>query len=205
MQNIKWLFFDLGSTLIDESGCEEYRIQELLKQNNAPSREVLEQRMIEYASKNRLPYKDTAKEFGLETTKWRHDLEKIYDCVPYVLEKLRTKYKLGIIANQGLGTEDRLIGYGIRQYFDLIISSAEEGVSKPDPKIFDISLKKAECSPVEACMIGDRLDNDIAPAAKKGMSTIWVRQGSFKYGDVGLIENKPDFIVERIEDILLYI
>ena len=33
---IKWIFFDLGSTLIDESECAEYRTQELLKQPNAP-------------------------------------------------------------------------------------------------------------------------------------------------------------------------
>lgn len=205
MQNIKWLFFDLGSTLIDESECEEYRIRELLKQSNAPSREVLERQMKEYASQNLLPYKDAAKEFGLETTKWRHDLEKIYECVPYVLEKLCPKYNLGIIANQGLGAEDRLAGYGIRQYFDVIVSSAETGVSKPDLKIFDIALKKAECSPEEACMIGDRLDNDIVPAAKMGMYTIWVRQGSFKYGNVDLAENKPDIIVEQIVDILSYL
>lgn len=66
---IKWIFFDLGSTLIDESECEEYRTQELLKQPNAPKRETLEHRMIELASQNRLPYKDAAKEFGLETIK----------------------------------------------------------------------------------------------------------------------------------------
>lgn len=205
MQNIKWLFFDLGSTLIDESECEEYRIRELLKQSNAPSREVLERQMKEYASQNLLPYKDAAKEFGLETTKWRHDLEKIYECVPYVLEKLCPKYNLGIIANQGLGAEDRLAGYGIRQYFDVIVSSAETGASKPDLKIFDIALKKAECSPEEAYMIGDRLDNDIVPAAKMGMYTIWVRQGSFKYGNVDLAENRPDIIVEQIVDILSYL
>lgn len=198
-------FFDLGSTLIDESECEEYRIRELLKQSNAPSREVLERQMKEYASQNLLPYKDAAKEFGLETTKWRHDLEKIYECVPYVLEKLCPKYNLGIIANQGLGAEDRLAGYGIRQYFDVIVSSAETGVSKPDLKIFDIALKKAECSPEEACMICDRLDNDIVPAAKMGMYTIWVRQGSLKYGNVDLAENRPDIIVEQIVDILSYL
>ena len=33
-QQIKWLFFDLGSTLIDESDCAEYRTQELLKIRN---------------------------------------------------------------------------------------------------------------------------------------------------------------------------
>ena len=69
-QEIKWLFFDLGSTLIDESDCAEYRTQELLKQPNAPTRDVLEKRMIELSMQNRLPYKDAAKEFGLETLKW---------------------------------------------------------------------------------------------------------------------------------------
>lgn len=205
LKNIKWLFFDLGSTLIDESECAEYRIRELLKQSNAPSREVLERRMREYALQNRLPYKDTAREFGLETIKWPHHLEKIYECVPEILEKLQKKYKLGIIANQGLGTEKRLIEYGIRHYFDLIISSAEEGVSKPDLKIFELSLKKAGCPPEESCMIGDRLDNDIDPASMAGMSTIWVKQGSFAYGDIGLINHKPDIVVEHIEDILLYL
>lgn len=47
---IKWIFFDLGSTLIDERECTEYRTQELLKQPNAPKREMLECRMIELAS-----------------------------------------------------------------------------------------------------------------------------------------------------------
>lgn len=205
MNAIKWLFFDLGSTLIDESDCKEYRIRELLKQKNAPSREVLEKHMRQYAAQNRLPYKDTAAEFGLETTKWRHDLEHIYECVPHVLGELHGDYKLGIIANQSPGTDKRLIGYGIRHYFDVIVSSAEEGVAKPDPKIFELALKRAGCVSEEACMIGDRLDNDIVPAAKMGMLTIWVKQGSFKYGNIDLIENKPDHIVDRIEDILFYL
>ncbi|SCW68906.1 putative hydrolase of the HAD superfamily [Eubacterium ruminantium] len=64
---IKYIFFDLGSTLIDESECIEYRIQNLLKQPNAPDRESLERKMIELASQNKLPYKDAAKEYGLET------------------------------------------------------------------------------------------------------------------------------------------
>ena len=97
---IKWLFFDLGSTLIDESECIEYRIQQLLRQPDAPAREMLEHRMLQLAAQNRLPYKDAAKEFGLETIKWPKHLEKIYEGVPELLEKLVDKYHLGIIANQ---------------------------------------------------------------------------------------------------------
>ena len=51
-------------------------------------------------------------------------------------------------------------------------------------------------------MIGDRLDNDIEPAAELGINTIWVRQGSFAYGNVELVKHKPDYIVDNIADIL---
>lgn len=202
---IKWIFFDLGSTLIDESECIEYRTQELLKQPNAPKREMLEHRMIELASQNRLPYKDAAKEFGLETIKWPKHLEKVYQGVPKLLEKLRNKYRLGIIANQSMGTEQRLMKYSIRQYFDIIISSAEAGVSKPDLEIFKMALDKAGCIPAETYMVGDRLDNDIEPASKIGMHTIWVKQGSFAYGNLNLIQYKPEYVVNNIIEILEYL
>ena len=119
---IKYIFFDLGSTLIDESECIEYRIQNLLKQPNAPDRESLERKMIELASQNKLPYKDAAKEYGLETIRWPKHLEKLYEGVTELLNKLKTRYKLGIIANQSLGTEQRLKEYGIHYFFDVIIA-----------------------------------------------------------------------------------
>ena len=204
-KKIKWIFFDLGSTLIDESDCVEYRIQELLKQPNAPSRETLERRMIELAFQNRLPYKDAAAEFGLETVKWPKHLEKMYEGVQELLEKLIARYRLGIIANQSMGTEQRLVNYGIRQYFDIILSSAEAGMSKPDLKIFETALDRAECIPKNAYMIGDRLDNDIEPAAQLGMHTIWVKQASFAYGNLNLIRHKPDQIVDSVTDVLKYL
>ncbi len=202
---IKWIFFDLGSTLIDESKCTEYRTQELLKQPNAPNREVLECRMIELASQNRLPYKDAAKEFGLETIRWPKHLEKVYKDVPGLLRILREKYRLGIIANQSMGAEQRLVKYDIRQYFDIIISSAEAGVSKPDLKIFRLALNESGCVPTEAYMIGDRLDNDIEPASKIGMHTIWVKQGLFAHGNLNLIQHQPEHIVNNIAEILEYL
>lgn len=202
---IQWLFFDLGSTLIDESECAEYRIQELLRQPNAPNRETLEHRMLELAAQNRLPYKDAAKEFGLETIKWPKHLEKMYEGVPELLEKLVDKYHLGIIANQSMGTEQRLVKYGIRQYFDVIMSSAEVGMSKPDLEIFRTALDKAKCLPADAYMIGDRLDNDIEPAARIGMHTMWVKQGSFAYGNLDLIQHQPEHIVDSIMDILEFL
>ena len=86
-------------------------------------------------------------------------------------------HKLGIIANQKKGLETRVSEFGILKYFDLVIASEEDLVSKPDKEIFNIALSKINSKPQECIMIGDRLDNDIIPASKLGMKTIWIRQG----------------------------
>lgn len=90
---------------------------------------------------------------------------------------LEVARQLGVIANQSLGTSERLENLGVRKYLDLIIASAEEGVSKPDRHIFEIALERSSCKPENAVMIGDRIDNDIVPAKQLGMKTIWVKQG----------------------------
>lgn len=199
---IKWLFFDLGSTLIDETECKEYRISETLKQENAPSKALFLKRMEENAIHNRLPYKDTVIDYGLEIVKWPKHLERLYPQVPQILNIFCEKYKLGIIANQSLGTEERLVRYGIRDYFDIVLASAEEGIAKPDVRIFEKALQQANCLPQEACMIGDRLDNDVIPAAKLGMYTIWVKQGDFAKQDLEKTEYKPDLILKSIVELL---
>ena len=164
---LRWIFFDLGSTLIDETDCEAFRTEALLTQPNAPDRATLLRRMAELAAENRLPYKDAAREFGLETMKWPGHLEKLYPAAPSLLEKLQGKFHLGIIANQNIGTEARMEAFGIRKYFDLVISSAEEGVAKPDPRIFEIALDGA--SPADALMIGDSIASDILGADRKSV------------------------------------
>lgn len=142
----KWLFFDLGSILLDESDCIEYRISDMLRQDTSLDRSVIEQKMKECAFQGKMPYKDTVKELGLELTKWPKHLEKLYQGVPEVLERLSKHYGLGIIANQSLGTEERLVKFGIRDCFDVVLASAEEGVAKPDLEIYRRALERAECS-----------------------------------------------------------
>lgn len=50
-------------------------------------------------------------------------------------------------------------------------------------------------------MIGDRLDNDIAPAKKLGFKTIWVRQGLSAYTSPTSPWEQADTVVDRIEQI----
>lgn len=202
---IKWLFFDLGSTLIDETECEEYRFNDLLKQSNFLTKEILTEKYKEYISKNQSPYKAIINQFNLEKKEWPIQLEKLYPDVPFILEQLQGKYHLGVIANQSLGTERRLEEYGIKKYFDVIISSSEVGINKPSLEIFKLALSSAGCLPEETYMVGDRLDNDIDPAAKLNMHTIWVKQGLFADSNSSLIENKPDIVLNSISEILNYL
>ncbi|RKJ18050.1 HAD family hydrolase [bacterium D16-50] len=74
--------------------------------------------------------------------------------------------KAGIIANQSLGSEERLKKFGIWKYIDILVASAEEGIAKPDKRIFETALTRAGCKPEEAAMVGDRLDNDIIHIVK---------------------------------------
>ena len=111
-------------------------------------------------------------------------------------------YKIGIIANQSRGSEERLKSYGLLKYIDLVFSSEEEGVSKPDLRLFKLALSKVKIVSNEAIMIGDRLDNDIYPAKKVGMKTIWVKQGLGAVQKPKSEEYKADYEVDKLSDIL---
>ncbi len=199
---IKWLFFDLGSTIIDESECDRYRFERLLLEPGAPMRGELEGYMRELSENNLHPYREAATRFHLAKTKWPQYLEKLYPDAKEVLEKLHQSYRMGIIANQSPGTEQRMIDFGIRQYFDVIISSAEQHMEKPDPEIFMTALRAACCRTEDAVMIGDRLDNDILPAARLGMKTIWVRQGMCRFGNPDVLGVQPDRTVQNLRELL---
>ena len=99
------------------------------------------------------------------------------------------------------GTEDRLEAFGIRKFIDVVVASAEEGTQKPDRKIFDIAFERAGCTPEEAVMIGDRIDNDIVPAKKLGMKTIWIKQGFGRFWQLSE-EEIPDCEVSCLTDLL---
>ena len=198
---IKWLFFDIGSTLVDETKCEEYRIDESIK-NSGVSKEIFKKEMIELCKVNLDGYKLTLDKYHLPKTPWPSFLEDDIKGVKDVLKYVSKKYKLGIIANQPLGTVERLKKRDLCRFFDVIISSEEEGVSKPDPKIFELALKRANAKASESFMIGDRIDNDMIPAINLGFNTIWIRRSYGGMGNAEILSKKPDYIVDDIKEII---
>ena len=134
--------------------------------------------------------------------KWESQYEMLFDDTELCLRVLSSKYKIGIIANQDYGTENRLINFGIRQYIDVIIASAEEGVAKPDKRIFELALNRTNCKAEHAVMIGDRIDNDIIPAKEMGMKTVWIKQGMGKYWKISNDYENADFVIDNLSELL---
>ena len=198
---MKWIFFDLGATLVDESDVYKSRCEFATRQLNIEPAEFMNM-IYEQAKISPTPIRTAAKAYGVTLPEWDNSLEKLYKSAPDVLSALHGKYKLGIIANQSLGTQERIDNWGIGKYFDVVMASAEAGCAKPDLKIFTAALNKAGCAPADAVMIGDRLDNDIIPAKKLGMKTVWVRQGYAIYQTINDDSNRPDHIVDCIDELI---
>ena len=199
---IKWIFFDIGSTLVDETEAYDHRVREMIAGTSVTFKEFDDVR-IALARQGLDGNSAAIKHFGLTKTPWHSEDEVPYSDAQSTLAALVDKgYKLGIIANQKLGTEERLESWGLRQYLEVIAASAEIGYAKPDKEIFERAFELAKCSVAESIMVGDRLDNDIIPAKSLGMKTVWIKNGLAKYQSVQLGENIADYQIHSLSEIL---
>lgn len=95
-----------------------------------------------------------------------------------LLERLHARgLLLGLAANQPLTAIEKLDAAGIGRYFHHREVSAMHGYRKPDPRIFLRACDDLGVTPHETIMVGDRIDNDIAPAKLLGMRAILLRTG----------------------------
>lgn len=57
----------------------------------------------------------------------------------------------------------RIRKFGLREIFDLFVSSCFVGLRKPDPAIYQLALSLTQRAPDECCFIDDRPENLAAP------------------------------------------
>ena len=139
MTDIKWLFFDIGSTLVDESIAYRKRIERTIADTDI-SYDEFYRKMVGISKQKENAYNSAVAGYGLNRAAWNSDDEVVYPDAEECLKELSKRYKIGIIANQNPGSRERLEKMGLLEYIDLVIASAEEGVAKPDLRIF-----KAAC------------------------------------------------------------
>ena len=206
MNDIEWIFFDMGYTLVNEEGAHERRITTAMRQLEdmgiSVTRGQFWETAYEYGDRGKAPFPSAARHFGLRhMPDYTTDGEVPYPDARTTLWRLRSRFRLGIIANQPLGSAHRLTVYGLADCFDALFPSAEMGTEKPDPELYRIALRNVGCLPGHAVMVGDRPDNDIAPAHEAGMHTIRILRGFYR----GMADTvKPDLTVSGLAEIAGY-
>ncbi|MCA1706927.1 MAG: HAD family hydrolase, partial [Actinobacteria bacterium] len=64
---------------------------------------------------------------------------------------------------------------------DILATSDDWGVTKPDVAFFTKLIAVSGHQPQEIAYVGDRVDNDLRPAAVAGLRTVFVKRGPWGY------------------------
>ncbi|XP_005075195.2 haloacid dehalogenase-like hydrolase domain-containing protein 3 isoform X2 [Mesocricetus auratus] len=82
--------------------------------------------------------------------------------------------RLAVISNFDRRLEDILVGLGLREHFDFVLTSEAAGCPKPDPRIFHKALQLACVEPAVAAHVGDSYLCDYQGAQAVGMHSFLV-------------------------------
>ncbi|WP_330335900.1 HAD family hydrolase [Streptomyces sp. NBC_00557] len=106
--------------------------------------------------------------------------EDLYPDARACLQELRSLgVWVGIAGNQPARAGQDL--QSLRLPVDLVATSAEWGVSKPDPEFFERLVTAAPFPAEEILYVGDRVERDVTPAKKVGMRAALLRRGPWAY------------------------
>jgi len=123
------------------------------------------------------------------------------------LQRLKAMgYRMGLISNASNSPDlNRLIdNHDLRDYFEIIVISADEGIRKPDPQIFLNTLSRMGVKPEDAIMIGDTLPADILGARNVGMRSVWItrRADRQENNEVEAGTIQPDYEIEDLSSLI---
>ena len=84
-----------------------------------------------------------------------HADEAINKRVLKLIHRFHGRYRLAILSNSPAGLARWLAEWKIGNLFDSIFCSGEEGIAKPDPRVFQVTLDRLGVRPEEAVFIDD--------------------------------------------------
>ena len=164
---VKAVVFDVGETLIDESGMWE-RAADVA---GVPRFTLMG--VVGGLAARGEHHARTWEILGVEppASAWTED-DFYPDALP-CLDRLRAAgLRVGAVGNTPEETEELL-----RAHVDFVGSSGRWGIKKPSAAFFDRIATDARVASDELAYVGDRVDNDIEPALAAGMTAIHVRRG----------------------------
>ncbi|MGA8620843.1 MAG: haloacid dehalogenase type II [Candidatus Sulfotelmatobacter sp.] len=112
------------------------------------------------------------------------------------LEKLRTKYKLGIISN----TDDDFFAASSRHLgipFDEVVTAEQAKAYKPSLAPFVLALQRLGVAHEEVLHVGQSVYHDVLPAKSLGLATVLIHRRGF--GATKPTEGEPDLRVPDLK------
>jgi HAD superfamily hydrolase (TIGR01549 family) len=88
-------------------------------------------------------------------------------------------YFVGIAGNQTVRAGDFLRSLDLPA--DVLATSEEWGVAKPDLAFFHRVVEISECGAGDIVYVGDRMDNDILPAQAVGLRSVRIHRGPWAF------------------------
>jgi len=217
-QAMRESYLELADSLV-ASGCQIDRLQFAVKFGEVVgeyyrSRAVdLIERPVEESLKKTLAYfsmdalPDAVLEKAVEamyvyTESWWQIEKDAHETLARLKEK---GYRLGLISNASNSPDlNRLIDNNdLRKYFEIVVISADEGIRKPDPRIFEDTLAKMGVKPEDAIMVGDTLPADILGAKNVGMRSIWItRRADRPENSEAMGSIQPDYEIADLSSLV---
>lgn len=103
------------------------------------------------------------------------DAWRVYDDVAPTLERLNAAgLPCAVVSNWDSRLPALLERLGLLHYFALVITSAQTGCGKPDPRIFEAALARLNAAPERTVHIGDSPVDDAAGACAAGLHPILI-------------------------------
>ena len=125
----------------------------------------------------------------------------VYSDVQPAFRRLRRRgLVLGLISNWDDRLSGLIAGLGLAAELETIVSSAEVGLHKPDPRIFELACARLGVDPEQAAHVGDHHYADIVGARAIGMRPVLIdRHADSRTWRSGFVVTLDD--VERALDL----
>ncbi len=127
-------------------------------------------RMARLAGVERVP----PEVFGrLEAYQDAHNLwESIPAGVPAALDALKSRFRLGVVSNANGTVRVLLARIGLAGWFETVVDSHEEGIEKPDPRLFAVALARMGVIAAETAYVGDIYHVDVTGSRAAGLTPV---------------------------------
>jgi putative hydrolase of the HAD superfamily len=123
-----------------------------------------------------------------------------------VLSALCTRgFRLGVISNitSRAMAPCKLAEYGIADFFQVVLTSAEFGWRKPNPRIFRAAARALEVSPAQCAYVGDTVSRDVSGARRAGYGlAIQIKSFLTAQSDRASDVELPDVVIENLMQVV---